>query len=290
MADRASRTKQLDVASDKFMRLSGNVVRLQNHLEQQKNDALDAQNKAKDIALANQALKAEKDMAETSERRLREENEHLRKEAREKNALVDKLTDTDRAVEAGKRAELAALQEELTRMRRKAEDDRRAVAQAELEQTKQASQAREKTRELESKISALKARLVSPSPPWQTKAEGEKLTAAAAAAAASEKVAATKAVELSARLNEARARLVTGGGGGAGAGGGGAGSGGGVSGGGGLEDGMAGQLAEVGKLQMELESMRADLKAKTEALATSERQRGQYEAMAKSKQKHVEAL
>lgn len=36
--------------------------------------------------------------------------------------------------------------------------------------------------------------------------------------------------------------------------------------------------------------MRADLKAKTEALATSERQRGQYEAMAKSKQKHVEAL
>lgn len=145
---------------------------------------------------------------QTSERRLREENEHLRKEAREKNALVDKLTDTDRAVEAGKRAvrltdfsgsrwldgaylrrfvwrsislsriripvkfrrffffvlvvvpqELAALQEELTRMRRKAEDDRRAVAQAELEQTKQASQAREKTRELEGKISALKARL-----------------------------------------------------------------------------------------------------------------------------------
>lgn len=41
---------------------------------------------------------------QTSERRLREENEHLRKEAREKNALVDKLTDTDRAVEAGKRA------------------------------------------------------------------------------------------------------------------------------------------------------------------------------------------
>ncbi|CBJ29951.1 hypothetical protein Esi_0166_0071 [Ectocarpus siliculosus] len=162
-------------------------------------------------------------------------------------------------------------------MRRKAEDDRRAVAQAELEQTKQASQAREKTRELEGKISALKA-------------EGEKLTAAAAAAAASEKVAATKAVELSARLNEARARLVTGAGGGAGAAGGGAGSGGGVSGGGGLDDGMAGQLAEVGKLQMELESMRADLKAKTEALSTSERQRGQYEAMAKSKQKHVEAL
>lgn len=29
MADRASRTKQLDVASDKFMSLSGNVVRLQ---------------------------------------------------------------------------------------------------------------------------------------------------------------------------------------------------------------------------------------------------------------------
>lgn len=55
--------------------------------------------------------------------------------------------------------ELAALQEELARMRRKAEDDRRAVAQAELEQTKQASQAREKTRELEGRISALKARL-----------------------------------------------------------------------------------------------------------------------------------
>lgn len=36
--------------------------------------------------------------------------------------------------------------------------------------------------------------------------------------------------------------------------------------------------------------MRADLKAKTEALATNERQRGQYEAMTKSKQKHVEAL
>lgn len=62
-------------------------------------------------------------------------------------------------------------------------------------------------------------------------------------------MAANKAVELSARLNEARARLVTGAGAdgaaGAGAGGGGAGS---DSG-----SGMAGQLAEVGKLQMELQ-------------------------------------
>lgn len=77
-------------------------------------------------------------------------------------------------------------------------------------------------------------------------AESQKATAAAAAAAASEKVAANKAVELSARLNEARARLVTGGGGadraapGAGSGA-------------GTDDGMAGQLAEVGKLQVELQ-------------------------------------
>lgn len=67
-------------------------------------------------------------------------------------------------------------------------------------------------------------------------------------------MAANKAVELSARLNEVRARLVTtaagtGTGGAAGAG---AGAG---SGGAGFDDGsgMAGQLAEVGKLQMELQ-------------------------------------
>ncbi|CAM9543980.1 unnamed protein product, partial [Hapterophycus canaliculatus] len=272
-ADRASRTKALDQASDKFMSLTDNVVRLQQtHLEQQKNDALDAQNKAKDLALTNQALRADKNIAEASEARLRAENESLRNEARDKKALIDKLVDTDFVAKAGQKAELSALQDELSSVRRKAESDRNDRAAAELAQANTDFKAREKIRELETELASLKAGC-------------EKAKAAAAAAAASEKVAATKAVELSARLNEARAHLATGGGGGGGdsvaAGG---------TSGAGAEDGMAGQLAEVGKLQIELQSLKAELKAKTEALATNERQRRQYEAMAKSKQQQLDQL
>ncbi|CAM9345119.1 unnamed protein product [Scytosiphon promiscuus] len=269
-ADRSSRTKALDQASDKFMSLTDNVVRLQTHLEQQKNDALDAQNKAKDLALTNQALRADKNIAEASEARLRAENESLRNEAREKKTLIDKLVDTDFVAKAGQKAELSALQEELSSVRRKAESDRNDRAAAELAQAHTASKAREKVRELENDLASLKA-------------ECDKAKSAATAAAASEKVAATKAIELSARLNEARAHLATGGGGGGGAGAGGASR-------AGAEDGMAGQLAEVGKLQMELQSLKAELKAKTEALATNERQRRQYEAMAKSKQQQLDQL
>lgn len=38
------------------------------------------------------------------------------------------------------------------------------------------------------------------------------------------------------------------------------------------------------------QSLRAEVKAKTEALSTNERQRGQYEAMAKAKQQQLDQL
>lgn len=81
------------------------------------------------------------------------------------------------------------------------------------------------------------------------KAEAESAKQAAATAAASQKAAAERAVELAARLQEARARVVTSGGGGSGT----------PSGdsaeapASGREDGISRQLAEVGKLQIELQ-------------------------------------